>query len=242
MAKVLIKPSALIEDNSPLSVEQLKAVMPSRQKQNITQGLVDEINLLVTEPEHREVFRNNLIGYADVMTDPNTTLPGYIRAVRYVSYKLMGYTNQESWMKTFPDRFQRLVDAEKEPSYIRSLVCAYNKGKLVNTILEQTLVPTWVLNADIFQKAINTQVVLMTGAKSEKVRTDAANSILNHLKQPEAAKVEIDIGIKHTDTVKDLKTAMVQLAQEQRDAIERGNLNAKDIAESDIIPGESERV
>ena len=94
------------EDSPALTLEQLKAVMPVRQKQNITQDLVDSLNQMMVEPEYREHFRDNLLSYADVLQDPNTTMKGYIRAVKYVSYKLMGYTNQEAWVKTFPERYQ----------------------------------------------------------------------------------------------------------------------------------------
>ena len=223
------------EDSPALSLEQLKSVMPSRQKQNITQKLVDEINHLMIEPEYREYFRNNIISYADVLQDPNTTIRGYVKAVKYVSYKLMGFTNQESYIKTFPERYQRLCDEDKDPSYLRSLVSAYNKGELVNRILEQSLVPTWVLNADLFQKALNQQAVLMTSAKSEKVRSEAADSLLRHLKRPEAAKLELDVTMKQDESVKQLTEAMAKLVDAQRESIARGERSAQEIAESSII-------
>lgn len=223
------------EDSPALTLEQLKAVMPVRQKQNITQDLVDSLNQMMVEPEYREHFRDNLLSYADVLQDPNTTMKGYIRAVKYVSYKLMGYTNQEAWVKTFPERYQRLMDEKKPDSYLRSLVCAYNKGQIVNRILEQTMVPTWVLNADLFQKALNTQAVLMTSAKSEKVRSEAANSILNHLKRPEAAKLELDIAVQQDDSVKKLGDAMNKLVDAQIAAIKRGDKSVLEIAEGNII-------
>jgi len=241
-AKTLTPPTVLGEIPAELTLEQLKAVMPARQKQNITPALVDELNQLITEPEYREQFRENILGYVSALQDPNTSLPGYIRAVKYVGYKLMGHTNQESWLRTFPERYQRLVDKNADDKYIRSLVCAYNKGKLVNQILEQSLVPTWVLNQDKFQKAINTQATLMITAKSEKVRTDAANSLLTHLKQPETAKVRIDMNVKQDDSITELKEVMIGLAKVQKEAIESGVRNAKDIAESTIIEGESERI
>ena len=232
------QPLAVQEDTPALTVDQLKAVMPARQKQNVTQGFVNHLNQVIDEPEYREYFRENIIGHIDVLQDPNTSLKGYVRAVKYVSYKLMGHTNQEAWIKTFPERFQRLLDDEKPESYVRSLVCAYNKGQLVNKILEQTMVPTWVLNQDKFQKAINTQATLMVTAKSEKVRTDAANSLLTHLKQPEASKVAIDVTVKQEDSIGELRRAVTKLSIAQAEAIKTNTQNAKDVAESNIIEGE----
>lgn len=223
---------------TPLTIEQLKSVMPKRQKQNVTQEFVDKINSMVEEPEFRDNFRENILGYIDVLNDPTTSLKGYLRAVKYVSFKIMGFSNQESWLRTFPERFQRLCDENKPEAYVRSLVCAYNKGKLVNQILDQSLVPTWVLNNDKFQAAINVQAGLMVHAKSEKVRADAANSLLTHLKRPEAAKVEIDIAVKQEDTIGEMRRAAIELVDAQRRAIEQGMENAATIAESKIIEGE----
>ena len=232
------QPLAIVPDTPDLTVEQLKKLMPARQKQNVTQSFVDNLNQMVVEPEFREHFRENILGYIDVLQDPNTSLKGYIRAVKYVSYKLMGDSNQEAWMKTFPERFQRLVDEEKPEAYIRSLVCAYNKGQLVNRILEQSMVPTWVLNQDKFQKAINTQAELMMLAKSEKVRTDAANSLLTHLRQPEATKVSVDVTVKQEDSIGEMRRTVIELGKAQAEAIRLGIGNAKTVAESEIIEGE----
>jgi len=233
----------LLDDpDRPLSVEQVKAVMPKRQKQNITDSLIREMNLLVDEPDVRAQFRENILGYTDVLSDPHTTLPNYIQAVKYVSYKLLGYTNQESWIKTFPHRYQRLIDKEAEGKYIRSVICNYNRGKLVNRILEQTMVPTYVLNQDVYQQAINTQAQLMMNAKSEKVRTDAANSLLSHLKQPETTKLNLDVRVVEDDSVKELRLGMLELVAAQKQAIQSGTKKVEEIAESKIVTGECERI
>jgi hypothetical protein len=155
--------------------------------------------------------------------------------VKYVSYKLLGYTNQESWMKTFPVRYQRLLDLDKGDGFIRSTVSCYNRGKLVNTILEQSLVPSWVLNHDLYQKALNTQLSLMMSAESEKVRTEAANSLLVHLKQPETTKMTLDVNVTQDDSIKELRDAAVELAKIQREAIQQKLNTADEVAKSKLI-------
>jgi hypothetical protein len=227
-------------DDVVLTVESLKGVMPKRQKHNINQHLVDELNKLVVDPEAREGFRENLLGYTSVLSDPNVKLNDYVQAVKYVSYKLLGYTNQESWMKTFPVRYQRLIDLGKTDGFIRSTVACYNRGKLVNTILEQTMVPSYVLNQDLYQKALNVQLGLMTSAESEKVRTEAANSLLVHLKQPETTKLTLDVNVTQDDSIKELRDATVALADVQRKAIEQGLNTAAEVAKSKLIPAEYE--
>lgn len=231
------------EDRVPdLTVDQLRSVMPKRQKSNITPQFVNDLNGVCQDPEIRDQFRQNFIGYTDVLQDPNSTLPGYVQAIKYVSYRLLGYSNFESWIKTFPERYQKLVDRGVDTQYIHSVVGAYNKGQMVQKILGQTMTPTWILNQDVYQQAINTQLELMLTARSEKVRTDAANSLLTHLKQPEATKISLDVQVKEDDSVKELREATLELVAQQRKLIGSGVMDARQVAESKLITGEFKRV
>jgi hypothetical protein len=239
MTAMMTKSKALATDGEhPLTAEALKAVMPKRQKHNITDSLVNELNTLVKDPEERRAFRENLISYASVLEDPNVKLPDYVHAVRYVSYQLMGMTNQQAWVRTFPERYQRLIDdkkiSEDDDAHLRATVSCYNKGKVVNTIREQTLIPTWVLNSDVHQKAINRLAILMVSSKSEKVQADAASSLLTHLKMPETVKMKLDVEVKEDDST--------DLALAQRDAIKSGAADAQVIAEGKLVETEYERV
>jgi len=109
-------------------------------------------------------------------------------------------------------------------------------------LLEQSMIPTWVVNADMYQKAINVQAQLMITAKSEKVRTDAANSLLTHLKQPETVKMKLDVEVKQDDSINELRRAVTDLAIAQKEAIQVGVTDATRIAKAKIISGESERI
>ena len=233
----------IAEDTSTLTVETLKATMPKRMRANITQPLVDKLNKLVTDPDERVHFRENLLSYTHVLQDPNVKLEAYIHAVRYVSYKLMGMTNQEAWIKTFPDRYQRILNDGKSDAHLRATVSGYNKNKIVATVYEQALIPVHVLNADVFQKAVTTQAELMTNPNvSDKVRSDAANSLMTHLKPPEARKLNLDVAIAEDDSLRELRHAVTDLARAQKLAIEAGVEDAQRIAESKLINGESERI
>lgn len=233
----------IAEDTSTLTVETLKATMPKRMRANITQPLVDKLNKLVTDPDERVHFRENLLSYTHVLQDPNVKLEAYIHAVRYVSYKLMGMTNQEAWIKTFPDRYTRILNDGKSDAHLRATVSGYNKNKIVATVYEQALIPVHVLNADVFQKAVTTQAELMTNPNvSDKVRSDAANSLMTHLKPPEARKLNLDVAIAEDDSLRELRHAVTDLARAQKHAIEAGVEDAQRIAESKLINGESERI
>ena len=218
-----------------LTVDQFKAQLPDKLKKSINQELIDQINATLQEPELYEQYRENLLSYTKVMQDGRFKINEYINAVKYVSHKLMGCTNLDAYSKTFPDKIQRFTAQNVAQKDIASYVTAYNKQKLVNLIYEQTLIPSYVLNQDLYQKALNTQAELMIYAKSEKVRSDAANSLLTHLKPPEVKKVELDIGIKEDGSIAQLRATTLELARQQRLALEAGMLNAQEVAHSTLI-------
>lgn len=220
---------------SVLTVEQFKEVLPDKFKKSVNQELIDKINNTLSDPELYEAYRDNLLSYTKVMAEGKYKISNYIDAVRYVSFKLMGCTNIEAYTKTFPDKYQRFVQQGVEPKDIASYVTAYNKSKLVNAIFEQTLIPSYVLNQDLYQKALNVQAELMVNARSEKVRSDAANSLLSHLKMPETQKVELDIGVKEDGSIKALRETTLALARQQRLMLESGAMNAKQVAHSTLV-------
>lgn len=236
-------PSLIPEPTGGLTVDALKAAMPARQKRNITPSLVDKLNKLIADPEERLYFLENLQGYCHVLQDPHVKLDSYIYAVKYVSYKMMGLTNQDAWIKAFPDRYQRLVDIGKTGSHLRATVSGYNKNKIVVQVYEQAMIPVYVANADVFQKAVMTQAELMTDAGvSDKVRSDAANSLMTHLKPPETKKLELAVELVEDESLKDMRRGITELALAQKEAIKLGVSDAERIANTKIIDGSSERV
>jgi len=76
--------------------------------------------------------------------------------------------------------------------------------------------------------------MLMTTANSEKVRSDAANSLLTHLKAPEVKKIELDVGIKQDKTIEELRATTLDLVKQQREMLSGGTANAKQIAHSKL--------
>lgn len=221
---------------STLSIEQFKQALPDKVKKSINQELIDQINNTLADPEMFEAYRDNLLSYTRVMADGRFKVSSYVDAVRYVSHKLMGCTNIEAYTKTFPDKYQRFIQQGVASKDIASYVTAYNKSKLVNLIFEQTLIPSYVLNQDLYQKALNVQAELMMDTDiSPKVRSDAANSLLTHLKMPETQKVELEIGIKEDSSIQSLRNTTLELARQQRLMMESGAMNAQEVAHSKLI-------
>lgn len=221
-----------------LSKQELQAAVPEKLKISVTQDLVDKLNNISSDPLHAENIRENFLTYTRVLQEGKYKIEDYMNAVAYVSYKLMGYSNKDSYFKTFPDRHAALVARGASSKDISAYVAAYNKNKLVNAILEQSLIPIHILNQDAVQKAINTQIEIMSDVTISPIaRTQAANSILTHLVKKETAQVQLNIGTPEMSGLKDLQNAITDLAKQQKKLIESGT-SAKDIAEASIVEGE----
>lgn len=218
-----------------LTVDQFKDALPAKVKKSVNQALINKMNLTLGDPDMYETYRDNLLGYAKVMQDGRFKLTSYIDAVKYVSHKLMGKTNIDAFSVTFPDKIARWTHQQVDPKDMASYMTAYNKSKLVNLIMEQSLIPSWVLNQDLYQRALNVQADLMVSAHSEKVRSDAANSLLTHLKQPETQKVELAISQKEDSSIAALREATMALAAQQRMQVQSGAMNAQEVAHSKLL-------
>lgn len=220
-----------------LTREQVALALPPSLKNAATQQLTDYVNNIVSDPIIAEQVRDNFISFTSILKDGNFKTEDYLHAVTYVSFKLMGYTNTEAYTRTFPQRITTFHARQATSKEISTYVSAYNKGKLVNLVLQQTMVPSWVLNQDNYQKAINVQVDLMLNANSEKVRSDAADSVLTHLKPPEAKEINLNLGLKENSGLAELKESMAKMAQMQTDLISNG-VSTRQIAAQPIIEAE----
>lgn len=223
--------------------EQLRSLMPKSLKNSVSDDVIDSINLALTSHVYAEQLRDNILGYVHVMQDGKFKVTDYLNAVMYVSYKLMGDSNIGAYSKVFPDKIRQWQAANMAGKDIASMVSSYNKNKLVNLIYEQTMVPTWVLNQDKHQQAINVLADLMMNSDSDKVKCDAANNLLIHLKKPETAKVEIDITTNTGGGIlAELEAATRALVEQQKAALISGSMTAQGVAHSRIIQGESQDI
>lgn len=214
-----------------LTLKEVQDSLPVGQKGVITQDMVDQLNALSRDPEEARYIRENFISFSQVLAEGRFKLGDYVRAVMYVSHKVMGKSNLDSYKATFPERYQQMVADGRQPKDIASYVAAYNKGKLVNLVYERAMIPTWVLNQDMFQSALNTQYEIMNDVNvSDKVRVEAANSILTHLKKPEANKAELKIEIGMNDGMAALEKRLAEMAEVQQRTIEGRMMTAQEVA------------
>lgn len=219
----------------PITREEFQEALPSKVRKNVNQDVIDIINSGIKDPELLAVYRENVIGLASVMSEGKFKLFDYLNAVRYVSHKLLGDTNVQAWAKTYPNRYNEMVKAGKDRGEIASVASRYNSSKLVTSMMAQTLVPTHILNAPLHQKAINHLAHLMVNARSEKVQSDSAAKLIDALKPPEVAKIELDVKHSDDDSIKELRESTRALIETQREMIQKGHVTPRSIAESTVV-------
>lgn len=217
-----------------IELEAVKKQLPKSHRTLITQEFLDKIEASIADSEIADQFKENFISYISVLSKGKYKMEDYIAAVKYVSYKLLGYTNKKAYAATFPDRYQKLIDSNQiNPD---AYVTAYNRNKLVMLIYEQTMVPTYVLNAPLHQEALNELANIIRDPDTRGMtKVKACEAILAYTKPPEIVKGEITIGIDQQDTISDLREVTEQLAVVHRKLLERNAKSLKDIAEADII-------
>ncbi|MCD6150458.1 MAG: hypothetical protein J7J70_02220 [Deltaproteobacteria bacterium] len=228
-----------------MTIEELKAGIPKHTRSLITQNVVDVLNNLQGEhgEDFAEHYKQNFIGMSTVMKGGSFAVADYINAVKFSSFRLLRNTDIDSYMLTFPERYARLMDKFEDygdEAAIRSdkispYVTAYKQNPIVVKVTEQALVPSRILNAPMFQQALNIQMGIAMTARSEQVRSQAAESVMKYTMSPEVQKIELEVGVKGQDEILALRTEMHRLASQQQLTIESGTNDALDIAEQKLM-------
>ena len=217
-----------------LALESVRKLVPKNQRTLITQEFLDKLEASVSDSLVAEQFKENFVTYLNVLSKGKYKMEDYINAVKYVSFKLLGYSNINAYIATFPERYERLK-AEGQ-TQIEAFVSMYNKNKLVMQIYEQTIVPSYVLNAPMHQQALNTLAAMIIDDDVRGMtKVKACEAILQYTKQPDIVKGELTIGIEQSDTINDLREITENLADTYRMMLEKKGMKLKDVAEANII-------
>lgn len=222
--------------STQLTMLELKEAVPKKSKNVITQKLVDDINNMAYDEQFRENYRDNLIGFASILSEGRYKITDYINAVRYVGLRLMGNNKINSYTKAFPDRYQKFLNDGASAKTIASYSTAYSKGELVNKMLGQAMIPIHIMNADILQAAINKQYAIMNNDDASfKVQSDAATSLMVNLRPPEAKEVKLEIKVEQHSYIDDLRASANAFASKQIEKIVEGVVTVEEVVQSDLI-------
>ena len=241
------------DDDGMIKLSVLKQSVPKSMRPAVTQEMVDILNSCQGPEDEMfaESYRENFMSYIGVVRDGHISLKKYIDGVKYCSHKMLGATNIDAYMLTFPYKYQRLIDihtpkglsvATIRDEVMAPYVKAYTRGKIVNRIMEQTLIPSKILNAPYYQQALNVNVDLMMTAKSELVRMQAADSVMRETKMDTDVVIKMDVGVGTTDAIADMMSSLGEMAYKQREHIEQDRVSLKELGamkvKTEFIEGE----
>lgn len=222
-----------------LTVTDLRESVPKQHRSKITQEFVDDVNQMIADPQMAEVYTENILTYSKVLQEGRFKLTDYFNAVMFVSYKAMGMSNMAAYQKVFPDKCRDMAARNISTKDMAAYAATYNKTKLVTLIYEQTLIPDHIMYASVRHKAIAAQAALLD-SQNEHIVQKAADSLMNHLKAPESAKLNLDVATTDGGVIADLAQALSNLSNRTRDAISEGTMTTKEAAIAPIISSDKE--
>lgn len=218
-----------------LTQQEVVNALPAHLKTAVTPQLVDKLNNIISDPLIAEEFEKNFVCYSKVLLEGKFKTTDYINAVAYVTYKLLGHTNKDAYKYALPERYRDMVAKGYDDRQISSFVSNFHKGQLVTAIMEQTLVPVFVLHQSKLHDAIRVQHEIATDTNAlNKDRVAAADSLMRQLTPPQPKQVNIDLGVQQSSGMKELQALFEETARKQREFIQGGG-DVKRIAEQGLI-------
>lgn len=220
----------------PLSLEMVRSSVPRNFRSHITEKFISDLEASLNDPDIAKEIKENFLSYTNVLNDcdANVNIWDYVNAVKFISYKIMGYSIEESWKKVFPKKAEECLQKGKK-EFINRYANGYNKSKIVNKIYAQTMIPSYVLNAPMYQRALNVLYGMLDdpGVKG-MAKVKACETILNYTKPPEVNKAEVQVTIKQSDAISELRELAENFAKSMQDSIMEGKKSAEEVIEVDF--------
>lgn len=225
-----------------LTLSALTIAVPKNYKKDITPELIEELNLLIENPDYGQEFRETIVSSASILAGKEPfSLGQYVSAVKFVSLTMAGFSRVKAYCMVFPDRLEAREARGESISDMGGEASRFNATTAVNKIREQARIPLHLVNQGTVQAAINQLLYLMMNARSDVAKVSAATTLLKELRPPEVQNVELQIGMSDQAlAVQEKQTEqLVSIAENQRRLLEAG-ANLNDIQQIHVTAIEAE--
>ena len=233
VSKILAKPKI-----EPVTEEYMAAISPRKLSKKALKVATDMMNQAIEGMDDGlgVHFRDQCIDLIGCLRGESVhSLQQYYSAVKFLVHRMAGDSLVRAYTKTFPDRVAEMQAKGTPESFLHSYASIYNKTQLVVELQGRMLIPSHIMYHDYFHMAVKTQVEIMTDTTvSPKVRSDAANSLMTHLKAPEVAKAELEVKVEDNSVVEQLKGALFSLASQQKKMIDLGEASVIEVSKEKI--------
>lgn len=223
-----------------VTVEELKILYPVKVAGKVLEQAAEILNTATEDMDYvmAKEFRDNCLSFIDILKNSKSrvSFADYVNACKFATFKLAGNTDVRAYALTFPDRIRRMERDKVPNSHLYQYASIYSKNKTVVEVMAKLVVPTHIMFQDIFHQAVKVQAELMVDDSiSPKVRSDAANSLMTHLKTPEVKQAELKVDVQGSGAIEQLAEALGSLSGKQSEMLREGKYSLKDIREATII-------
>jgi hypothetical protein len=180
----------------------------------------------------QELLEEDVMSYTHILGGMRGVgMKDLVNAVKYCNLK-RNYDNKEAWSIVFPDKYNTLVEGNKQ---IDNHVSMYNSSKLVVAIDKEMLIPIHLQYAPYFHAAVKKQFELMNGnASKDKQGNDvnvspmvqhlAAKELATLTRQPEEQKLAVTVAPSDAalGLQSDMNDQLKQIVAHQKKQLEDG--------------------
>ena len=191
------------EESQNITIEKIKALLPSKTSIAVTQEIVDLINNAERDTGlPQELIEEDVLSYLHLFENLNRVgLKDLVNAIKYCNLK-RNYDNKDAWAIVFPEKYQRLVDNNMA---VDNHVSMYNSTKIVTAVDKEMMIAVSLQYAPYFHAATKELYkigVLGKGGKDTRgnemtvtpmVRVQALKELTTITKPPEEQKINISV-------------------------------------------------
>ena len=170
-----------------ITIDKLRALLPKKTSVAIT----DEILNLIHNMEDdtglpQELLEEDVMSYTHLLGNmKGVGMKDLVNAIKFCNLK-RNYDNKEAWAITFPTKYDRLVEANKQ---VDNHVSMYNSSKMVIAVDKEMLIPVSLTYAPYFHAAVKKQFEIMNGkgVKDKDGNAMSVPAMVQHLAAKELA-------------------------------------------------------
>lgn len=180
-----------------ITKEKLQSMLPKGTSHKVTDEIIEMIHRMEDDTGlPQDYLEESLLANLHILKGMKVRLKDYVNAIKYCNLK-RNLSNERAWSIVFPDRYDRLVQLNKDPS---PHVSIYNSSPLVTAVDAEMIVAEHIQYSPVFHEAIRREAQLMRGidANGEPVSAHvqhlAAANLMEKLAPPKETKIDIKVG------------------------------------------------
>jgi len=216
-----------------VTVDKIKNLLPKKTNIAVTEEVVELINRMGDDTNlPQELLEEDVMSYTHLLGGMRGVgLKDLVNAVKYCNLR-RNYGNKEAWSIVFPEKYNALVEANKQ---IDNHVSMYTSSKLVVAIDKEMLIPIHLQYAPYFHAAVKKQFDLMNGNASKDTKGNdmnvspmvqhlAAKELANLTRQPEEQKLAVTVAPSDAalGLQSDMNDQLKQIVAHQKRQLEDG--------------------